>query len=228
VPDWRENWQFGKWALASSLSGCGMGYLLPWIIALAVDARATGRLAACMTVVNLVGMFITGVSNFLTPMAATAFARGGVAALNRVLLKIAFVYAATVGGFLVFVISTGDWLATFLYGSEFAGTQTVLALLAAQMLVNAAGITAGNGLWALDRARANFTADVCMAATTIACLAALVFPLGITGAALALIVGTIVGTAVRAWTYRLLARAARGAAQTEHHLPAAISASGDR
>ncbi|MBI2481189.1 MAG: oligosaccharide flippase family protein, partial [Planctomycetia bacterium] len=39
---WRENWSFGRWALASHLVGCAGSYVLPWMLAIVHDQAATG------------------------------------------------------------------------------------------------------------------------------------------------------------------------------------------
>jgi O-antigen/teichoic acid export membrane protein len=80
------------------------------------------------------------------------------------------------------------------------------------MLVGSLGITAGNGLWAMERPAANFAADVCTFAATIGSAIVLVGPLGILGAAMAILAGSSAGTLVRFFTLsRLLAGADRSA-----------------
>ena len=60
----------------------------------------------------------------------------------------------------------GDQPAVLVYGERCGGTGLILALAAASMLANSLSITAGNGLWALERPRANFAADACTLAVT--------------------------------------------------------------
>lgn len=197
VADWRTNWQFGRWALSSHLLSRAMSYLAPWIIAAAHGEAATGLMAACVTIVNLPGMLVTGISNALTPRAAREFSRFGVSALRRVLLEAAVAYLLLTGLFCAFVALTGDWLVRMLYGSRFAGGGPVLLILGLQLLANTVGITAGNGLWAIDQPRANFVADAVTLVVTAPVLAALVFPWGVVGAAVALLLGTVAGAVVR-------------------------------
>lgn len=209
VADWRHNWAFARWSLASFLIASTTPVLLPWVVALAHGEAATGVLAACVTLVNCAGTFVTGVANFLTPRAARAFARGGRPELRRVLQQTALLFVAVLGTFLVLMLTTGDLAARLIYGGKYAGTGPVLALLALNVLVNSLGVTAGNGLWAMERPRANFTADVCMFAVTVALLLCLVGPLGVLGAATAVLAGTIVGMSVRTLTLVRLMRGRR-------------------
>jgi O-antigen/teichoic acid export membrane protein len=205
IADWWDNWTFGKWALAGQLTGRAAGYLMPWIIALIHGETATGVLAACITLVNLAGTFISGVSNFLTPQAAHAFAHGGHDALRRVLWRTAAVFLVTVGAFCLVVLLLGDFLAVFIFGSQFTGCGLILTILAFGMLINSLGLTVGNGLWAIDQPRANFAADLCTLAVTMAAVLCLVYPLSVTGAAIAILAGAVVGAAVRGYTlHRLL------------------------
>jgi O-antigen/teichoic acid export membrane protein len=207
--DWRHNWSFGRWALACFLVGSPMAYLLPWALALAHGEGAAGLLAACTTLINVSGMYVTGVTNFLTPRAARAFAEGGPRELRRVLGQTAALFAATLGAFCLLVFVAGDLPATLVYGNSYAGAASVLALLALNTLVNSLGVTAGNGLWALGRPQANFAADVATLVVTLGLVLGLVGPLGALGAALATLAGSSVGALVRALRLARLLEAAR-------------------
>ena len=160
LADWWENWTFAKWALSGQLLNRAAGYVMPWIIALLHGEAATGIFAACVTLINMAGTFVTGISVVLTPRAAKAYVRGGVGELRDVLSKACVVFALTVGLFFLMMLTAGGLLATLVYGADFAGVGPLLAVLAFGMLANSLSLTAGNGLWALDRAKANFLADV--------------------------------------------------------------------
>jgi O-antigen/teichoic acid export membrane protein len=207
--DWRHNWAFGRWSLASFLVGSTTPYLMPWVVALTHGEAATGLLAACTTLVNCAGTYVTGVANLLTPRAARAYAHGGPSELARLLRGTALLFAVTLGAFCLAVFAAGDLPATLVYGDRYSGTAGVLALLSVAMLAGSLSVTAGNGLWALERPRANFAADVCTAALTAGGALALVPPLGPLGAALATLAGSAGGAAVRWWRLRQLLREAR-------------------
>jgi O-antigen/teichoic acid export membrane protein len=212
LSDWKHNWTFARWSLASFLIASTTPVLMPWIVALTHGKAATGALGACVTLINVAGIYVTGVSNMLTPRAARAFTHGGRAELSGVLKRTALLFLATLGTFCLAVVLAGDLPTTLVYGSRFSGMSTVLTLLAVSMLVNSMGITAGNGLWAMERPAANFAADLCCFAATVGAAAILVGPLGVLGAAAAILAGTGAGAAVRFFTLvRLLADADRSA-----------------
>jgi O-antigen/teichoic acid export membrane protein len=204
VPDWRHNWSFSRWTLAGFLVGTTTPYFMPWILAWAHGEAATGMLAACTTLVNLASTYVAGMANVFSPRAARAFAHGGADDLRRVMRKTALLFAVTVGAFCLFIVATGDLSARLVYGDKYAGSGLVLAVLAGMALANSLGITAGNGLWAIGRPRANFSADVCALVVTWVVLLAAVRPLGVLGAALALFAGAVTGAVVRTWRLRRL------------------------
>jgi len=207
--DWRHNWAFGKWALASQLIGCAAPYLMPWVLVLACGEAETGVLAACAALVGLSSMFVTGVANYLTPKAAGSFARGGVAELRRVLWKTAALFVVVLGGFCLMVFVAGDLLAVLVFGDKYLGTGAVMTVLALASLIGALGLTAGNGLWAMDRPSANFAADVWSLGVTLVVVFWLVGPLGVLGVAIAELAGMAAGTVIRCLTLFRLMESAR-------------------
>ena len=73
----------------------------------------------------------------------------------------------------------------------------VLLALAVGALLSSLSVVAGNGLWAIDRARSNFIADIICSIGMLLVAAFLVAPLGALGAALATLVGNAAATIVR-------------------------------
>jgi O-antigen/teichoic acid export membrane protein len=138
-----------------------------------------------------------GFDNVLTPQAAHAFATGGILELRRILLRTAALLVISVGGLCALIVATGDRMAVLAFGSVGHGTGLILTALAISALINSIGVVAGNGLWAINKPRANFQADLsCMAATLITA-SFLIFPFGALGAALAILSGMVVSTVVR-------------------------------
>jgi O-antigen/teichoic acid export membrane protein len=195
--DWHHNWQFGRWALASQLLGSSMPFVLPWIVAGTHGEAATSTLGVGTTLIGFANMFVLGLSNFICPRAAQSYAQGGPRELVSVLQQAALMYLGVLLPFALLMIVAGPWLMALVYGPEFADAGVIMAVLACGAVANSLGITAGNGLWAMERPSANFRADVCALITWLVATALLVPAYGALGAAVASVTGTVVGAAVR-------------------------------
>jgi O-antigen/teichoic acid export membrane protein len=194
--DWQENWKFGKWAFASQLTGLAF-YILPWLLTFAHEEGDTGLFAASNTLIGLANLFVIGMCNFLTPKSAQAFARGGSAGLGRLLRKTTFTFIAALGSFCLIATFFGNYLAMFVYGAKYHGAGPIIAVLSVASLFDALGLTANNGLWAIDRPAANFPADIAQLIVTLSMALWFVFPLGPLGIAIAMVIGRAVGAMVR-------------------------------
>jgi O-antigen/teichoic acid export membrane protein len=197
LPDWSQNWSFAKWALRSYLLGFTAPYVLLWIIGLTAGPAAAGLLGMCSTLIGMTNVPVMGLDNVLTPQATHAFTTLGSRGLWPILLRTGAILTAFLGGLALFVFLTGDWLAVFFFGAAGEGTEWILATLAVSATMNGISTVAGNGLWAIDRPRAGFIADLSSMTTTL--LAALVFvpPFGALGAAMATLAGMLVAASVR-------------------------------
>lgn len=197
VADWHQNWSFGKWVLISQLVSSMAPSLLPWLLAGARGMEATGELAACCTLAGFANVLLIGLANALTPEAAGAFAQGGSEALWKVLRRATIVFSLVIGALCVLFFAVGSSLVAIVYGSGFAGSGPLLGLLGLNLWAGSIEVVAGNGLWAVDRPRANLWADVTN--FTVAALAGtwLVFAAGAMGVALGLCLGAAAGAVVR-------------------------------
>lgn len=206
---WWRNWRFARWALASQVLGCSTPYIIPWYVSYHAGEGATGAFAACVTTMGLSATFVVAVANLLTPRSAAVYAREGLSGLRRVLGKTLLVYVAVVGAFAGFVLLTGDFLVVLFYGTDFSGTGLVCLLLALSILANSLSIVAGNGVWALDRPAWNLPGDAATLVSTLIAANHFVPRHQVVGAALATLIGTIVGAVVRgAVLFREMERAA--------------------
>ena len=200
--DFTANWIFARWALASQLLACTTPYVMPWVVALTHSEAETGTLGACTTLVGLSNMFMMGLCNFLSPRAARAFADGGLTELKSVLAQTAGLFVVTLGGLCLVAFLFGEPIAMLVYGPEFAGTGWIIGVLTLSVLANSMGVTAGNGLWAMERPQANFAADLTALGVVITSTILLVPAFGPLGAALTTLAGTTTDAAVRMFILR--------------------------
>jgi O-antigen/teichoic acid export membrane protein len=205
--DWKHNWQFARWAVLSWLTVDTVPFVMPWIVDLAAGAAATGLYGACGTLVGVTNILVVGTGNFLRPKAAHAFANGGAKALRQVLLVTGAVFFSAFGLFSIVMIFLGDWLGGFVYGPSFGNAWTILSTLAATVMFNSLGFAAASGLWAIGRPRASLLADVSQMLSTIVAALLLVGTYGALGAALAALVGSIIGTLAKIATLGWLLQA---------------------
>lgn len=200
--DWWSNWTFSRWALASHVLACSSPYVLPWVVAATHGERETGLLGACATLVGLSNMFLIGLANYLSPKAARAYAEHGITELKRVLWQTATMFVVGLGTMSLFAFLAGHHVAALVYGPEFIETRWIIGILSLSVLANSLGVTAGNGLWALERPSASFFADLCSLVVVVIATATLVPMFGPVGAALAGLIGTSSDALIRGFTLR--------------------------
>ena len=200
LADWKHNWAFGRWAVRGYLVHNIVPYVMVWVVGAAAGTAAAGLLGACTTLIGVTTLLLTGVDRFLTPRAAQAFVEGGAHVLRRVLVQSALALLFALVPFALFVLATGSWLAELAYGEGFEHSGPILATLAFVSVTTAVGMVSGIGLWAVDRPRANFLADLCGVCTTIVLSLFLVPTQGALGAALATLAGSTVAAIVRMFT----------------------------
>ncbi len=198
--DWWKNWSFSRWALASQLLGQTTAYIMPWVLAVAHGEAATGVFGACNTLVGLANMFVLGLSNFLSPRTAQAFARGGLAELRTVLGQTILLFLGSLGLFAAASFTMGEWVAVRLYGDTLVGSAPIIGILALGVVANSVSMACGNGLWAMERPAANFAADVCVMTVVVMGSLTLIPFWGPIGAALATLAAHLTAATVRGWT----------------------------
>ncbi len=198
LADWRHNWAFSKWVLASNLVGSTAACLVPWVIMAAYGKSATGLLAACATMAGISNLFVASLDGFLTSKAAHAFTAGGVPRLLRILWTAALLFCAVPGAFCLLLVAVGGPLVRFVYGADYSGAGPIVVVLAAAVFVNAIGNNAGRGLLVIERPRANMLPDVCSLVVTLVVLFCLL-SWGPLGAAAATLAGNAAGCVMRSW-----------------------------
>lgn len=216
LADWCENWLFARWALASYLLACTGPSILPWAVAYCGGEADTGSLGGCTTLVGLSNMFLIGFANYFCPRAAQAYAQGGTRDLRSQLRRAQLILFVCLTPLVAAAALAGDWLAVAVYGPEFQNTRWIITTLALAVLANSFGVVAGNGLWAMDRPKASFLADISALVASLVSAVCLIPLLGPLGAALAALCGNSCDAAVRMW---VLQRALAERSREEHHPP---------
>lgn len=180
---WIRNWRFGRWALATHLAGTSTPYVMPWVLFAMKGDRETGLLASCSVIVGIANILLSGLGDFLTPRAASAYASGGILALRQILRSMLGLSVLAIGSVVTVAALFGEQIIDTLYDGQFTGAGTMVTVMTLSVLANAFGNVAGNGLWALDKPRANFVADMLTLIVAVATAPLLIGPYGALGAA---------------------------------------------
>ena len=194
---WYRNWRFGRWALATHLAGTSTPYVMPWVLFAMKGEAETGLLASCSVIVGIANILLSGLGDFLTPRATLAYSTGGIQSLRKILRSMLGLSVLAIGSVCVVAALFGNQIISFLYDGKFPDTGDMVALLTLSVLANAFSNVAGNGLWALDKPRLNFVADMVTLTVAIATAPILIGPYGATGAALSTLSACSVGAICR-------------------------------
>ena len=196
-PDWNQNWGFGKWAVGGQLIGSLPTYCIPWLLASVAGVEGTGFFAAVVTLVGVANIFNTGMANFLTPKAAKVYVEEGTQGLRRVIIRTSLVFLVAVGGFCALLALFGEPIAVELFGDRYAGLQTAITVMAIATLCDSFAIVASNGLFVLEKIKANFWIDVVLMIVTISAAVFLVLPFGVIGAVWTSLISSLTSALLR-------------------------------
>lgn len=155
-PDARRNWGFGRWVLGTRLALTARVHGVPWALAAAAGAAEVGLFDAAGKVVGLAVPVLISVANVLTPRVARALHDEGVASVRRVILTTTAALVALTGALVVALTVGADLALGTLFGPAFEGQRLLVATLGVGLVIEAVGIPADAGLWAIERPRVGF------------------------------------------------------------------------
>lgn len=193
--DWSENWQFGRWALVSQVTGNLAP--LPWIVYAMWGAGETGAFDGANRIVGLSNILVMGYCNFLSAAAATAFAREGSGALRRVIWRAVMIFALGLGGLCVLALVWGGDLLTLVMRGKIDNAGGIVAVLAFATLLDGLSQVALNGLRAMNRPADAVVADLVEVAVTLVSGVTLIALFSAPGAAWAMVFGRFAGLLLR-------------------------------
>ncbi|MCD7058916.1 lipopolysaccharide biosynthesis protein [Pelagibacterium xiamenense] len=172
-------------------------YIAPWLLAVLATPSFVGQFAACHTLVMLTNPLTQGLANAVMPQAALLSSEGKTRELRRYTGTTAVRLSLIVLPLAIPLILVGGPLLALLYGDGFGGLQGVITALAVAALVRSAAMAAYVAVWAVHRSIWNAAANVAGLLATIGATVALFEPLGLVGAAIALLVGDTLAALVR-------------------------------
>ncbi len=214
MSDWRLNWSFGKWSFAAQLAYWTMVYSIPWILAVLAGTDATGRFAACSSLVMIANPLLIGLNNYLAPQAVQSFHLGGFDALRRLTLRATLLMTTALGTLAIALMVFSDRLLKLVYGAPVADGNWVVAILAISLLFTAQSIGVDNGLLAFGRLDTVFKSCVAGLVATLVSGCCLIPIHGVIGAAIATVIGQFVATTYKIALFLIVYREKRQASFT--------------
>lgn len=194
---WRRSWELGKWFLAAQTALQAQAYSTTWVTFVLGGASLAGVYAACASIVGLANPLLYGFFNLLLPQSSRAFHQDGSAALRRKTVRSALQLCAIMGVFCVALALCGEWLMRLLYPHEYQSQGRILVILALASWAGTVGAPASIALAAAERAG---VVAVIVSATALLNLALIIVLLpsaGLLGAAVAMLVAELAGSAAR-------------------------------
>jgi O-antigen/teichoic acid export membrane protein len=157
----------------------------------------TGLWAACSAIVALGNPVALGLGNHVLPNISTVYASSGTAAMRRQVHRSSLQFAAFLMPVVLILAVWGERIVTGVYGKAYAGSAGIVFLLALNTLISSLMYPYSQGLFTLERAKADTLVNV----VTVA----LLFTVGITavkfyaalGAAAALVLSSGITAAIR-------------------------------
>ncbi|ADW71234.1 lipopolysaccharide biosynthesis protein [Granulicella tundricola] len=199
--DLRLNMQLGRWFFGSNMTLLVGQQANPWILSAMRGPTAVAGYAVCEAVVNIPRVALTSMQNTMGPSMARAYAGGGKDSLRRVVRRHS---TLIIGGTMVFVVGivvAGPAIAKLIYHLTPPDAHVILILLACNLLAYGASLGTSYGLSAINQARLNFLAAVAGLVVQLALAYVLVNRTGATGAAAALLAGSIIVLLVQTGFY---------------------------
>lgn len=205
--DLSTNWATGKWICGDQLVIVSRGYSMHWVLMVLLGPATTGLYTACASFVMLSNPIQIGFSSYFSARVAAAFHQGGLAKMNAVLSQARWVLVGIIGMFATVLVFGGEWLAVTAYGSEYAGTGALIAVMAITTVIFAVDLSPHLGLWVLSHADFNFRANTIGLVTIIVTGIPLSLWLGVLGAGIAPLIGTTVAFVLKQVRFNQLVRA---------------------
>ena len=197
----RSDFALGRWLFGTNMVGLLSLQCNPWILSSLLGVPAAGAYAVCEFPVNVPRVALTSLQNTMAPSMARRLAKGGRAALDKLVRR--FDRSLLLGGgvFVVIAALAGRWFAHAVFKNVPSETRSVVVILAFNLLALACTMARSYGLTAIGRADSTFYVNVFGFVVQAACVVPLVHAFGLRGAAGALLLGTTAAALIRAWVY---------------------------
>ena len=201
LEDLRSDFSLGRWLFGSNMVNLLTQQCNPWILSSLLGVPAAGAYAVCEFPVNVPRVALTSLQNTMAPSMARRLAESGKGALHRMVLRYDNLLLAGAAAFVGVAWLSGPWFARMIFKSVPAEIQSVLLLLALNLLALAFTMARSYGLTAMGRADLTFYVNGLGLLVQGVAVVPLVRMFGLRGAAAALMLGTAATAILRAAVY---------------------------
>jgi O-antigen/teichoic acid export membrane protein len=198
----KENWDFGKWLLLSSLLTLTSGQAYFFIAAFLLGPVAPAVLRACQNIYGPCNILLLGIQNIAQPEASKRYSQKGISMLNSFLIKVLLFMVITMGIYCFAASFSADFLLHILYKDKYIQYGNIVILLGINYIIGALMQIPGIGLRAIRKPKALFYAYAASSITTITLSIPLIKYFYITGAAMGLAINVFIVLAVTFFLFK--------------------------
>ena len=185
--DLKQNFSAGLWILASGLLWTMVISLYPWLLATFHGTATTGVWAACVGIIAFCNPLFLTMQNSFSPKIAHTYAKDGGDVLRRYSMQVTKIFGVVLVPFCVVLLLFGGDLVAAVYGSKYAGTGIIVAILAIDFLFSALSFPLSRALFTIGRADVDFKINLLMLLCLLSFGILLVKHFGAPGAAVSLL-----------------------------------------
>jgi O-antigen/teichoic acid export membrane protein len=206
ISDFKSNWKFGKWVFASAILWAISMNLYPWFLTFFHGTASAGVWGACLGVLAVVNVPLTGIQNFIGPKISRVFAESGIGVMRDFAFKTSMLVGIAMGVLCCLLFLFGGPLIVFLYGAKYTGNGTVVFILALGMVAASLAFAFSRALFVLERADIDFKVNFVPLIILFTFGIWFVRSHGPLGAAFGLLLANVAATAVRFASFAIISR----------------------
>jgi O-antigen/teichoic acid export membrane protein len=188
--EFRQNWSFAKWLLASWILAGLATYIYPWLLALVHGTSAAGVWAACWAIIGFGNPVLLGLANHIAPTIANVYAASGAVGMRRYIRRSSLTLAAILSPLVIVLAVCGEHIVSGVYGQAYAGNGRVVLFLALNMLITAMTYPYSRGLFSIECAKTDMLINLAAAIILFTFGIFAIQSYEVTGAAVTLCIGS--------------------------------------
>jgi O-antigen/teichoic acid export membrane protein len=188
----KENWDFGKWLLGSTLTTWTSGQAYIFIAAFMLGPIAPAVLRACQNIYGPTHILLKGVENIFPAMASKKYSEHGIKSLNSFLKKVLLLLAIAMGIYGILASFSANFLLKLLYKNQYSGYENIVILFAIMYLASTIMRVPSVGLQAVKKPKGIFYAYLISTIITIVLSIPLIKYFDIVGAAIGILISAII------------------------------------